>query len=187
MCNSRLVIEAAMKNISKFILSVNAILFVSILPLFANNEDEFLSPMREINAHGECAVYVGFTYEDYSFAGFRNENEAIRAKEKHFLKAQLIAQDLFNFLIKNKVEGKYLISTKGNQTCIMDQCFEKKEYIEAMYSMGAGDNAMEEVTKKDISCPVGAWHPCKGGEPVGNRGFKAGKLYKDKNCRVLLR
>lgn len=94
--------------------------------------------MEEINAHGECAVYVGYTYEDYSFAGFRNENEAIRAKEKHFLKAQLIAQDLVNFLIKNKVEGNYLISKKGNQTCIMDQCFEKNEYIEAMFLMGGG-------------------------------------------------
>ena len=43
------------------------------------------------------------------------------------------------------------------------------------------------VTKKEISCPEGAWHPCKGGEPVDNWGYKAGKQYKDKNCKLLLR
>ena len=131
--------------------------------------------------------YVGFTYKDYSIAGFRNKNEADKAKKKHFLKAQLVAQDMVNFAMKNKIEGKYFIFKKGNQTCLQEQCFEKREYIEMMFALAGLENAQKEVTKKNISCSDGAWSPCEGGEPVDNWGRKAGKLYNDKNCRVLLR
>jgi len=46
--------------------------------------------------------------------------------------------------------------------------------------------AEEEVGEKDINCPEGAWSPCVGREPVGNRYRKALNLYKTKNCSLLL-
>ena len=89
--------------------------------------------------------------------------------------------------MKTKIQGKYLVFEKGDQKCMGALCFEKKEYVEFFIIAAALAMAEELVTKKEISCPEGAWHPCKGGEPRENWGYKAGKQYKDKNCKLLLR
>ena len=89
--------------------------------------------------------------------------------------------------MKTKIQDKYFIFESGKQICMGELCFEKKEYAEIFFFIGALAMADEAVTKKEISCPEGAWHPCKGGEPRENWGYKAGTQYKDKNCKLLLR
>lgn len=149
--------------------------------------DEVVSWMEEAQAQGECSTYIGFLYADYTLGGFKGKSDAMRAKEIHLDKAIYAARKFVKLTSENDVDGKRMVFRKSDKICINETCFPSSDYIAAIFALGGLQTAQQQVSEREISCPDGVWSPCYGAEPVENRKFKAGKLYKSKNCRVLLR
>ena len=162
-----------------------AFLFAPISAL-GDVESRFAKLSDITKAHGACSSYIGHMYSDYIAGGFASEKAAKRIQQKHRLLAGDAATELVTLLITEDVGGQKLIFNKGNQICMGEVCFAKREYLEAIILFGSLDEGADKVSRKSISCPAEAWFPGTGGEPVDNRLYKAKDLYKKNNCSLLL-
>lgn len=165
-----------------------AMIFLILLPpvVSGGSTSQAVKLMEYAKVQGACSSYIGHFYSDYTGAGFASEEDAKRIKDIHLQLAGDAAEKFVSLAISQDLDGKKFITKEGNLFCMGDTCFAKREYIEAIFVLSGPMKAEEEVGEKDINCPEGAWSPCVGREPVGNRYRKALNLYKTKNCSLLL-
>lgn len=161
---------------------------VLVIPINARAgpEAEIEKLANYVQAQASCASYIGHMYSDYKGAGFASNKEAELTSDEHRRLATYASAKLVNLFMTQDIQGKRMGVRKGNQYCMNEVCFEKLEYLEAVFLLGAQREASDEITRKPISCPSGEWVPCTAAEPVDNRYYKARDLYKTKNCALLL-
>ena len=154
--------------------------------VIADTTDEAVKFMNYVNAQGACSAYAEHSGKSFISAGFRSEEATKKASDKHSELGSNGAKEMISFFLNNKVDGKYMVFKENEKFCFGTACFNNKEYLEALFLISAIQEGVQQVTQKEISCPDGAWYPCKGGEPVNNWSLKAAKLYEDKNCTLLV-
>lgn len=173
----------------KKLLAIIPILLSASAAFSETTQEKFVRLTDYVNAQGACSSYAGSVSDSFSLAGFSSKDAANKAQRKHLDLASAAAQELTAFSLNRKVGGQSILAYGPDGYCLGEMCFQKGEYVEALFIIGALLGGQKEVDEKPLKCPnfTDYYHPCSGGEPFKNQKYKAAKLYKNKNCSLLMR
>ena len=141
-----------------------------------------------ITAQANCASFLRYTFEKHDQVGFNSEDAAKKAANRHQFEAEATSEKLIKYLLKEKVEGNYLVTKTTDGFCFAGSCHKKIEYLEAVLVLGALRDGVHRVIQREFNCDLNKnfLFSCKGNRHDDTWDDRAVKLYKDSNCSLLL-
>jgi len=169
------------------ILAILSVLFIPSLSFGATKIDDLIvDTIDELDAQRQCSTYLYNAAEKhYEALGFNDEEAAKAASYIHDARASILAEKVINLMEDSFASEFWRLQKIGDQYCAFDHCLPKREYWEASFYIQ--ERFLEEIINETVPCQNTYYGVCTAMTNPEGWSSKAYTLYRNKNCKLLLR